>query len=414
MSRVLVSFIGRGSSEGGLTRDGYAAAIYRFPAEGEYRAWDSRETSLFGAALLQHMTNRGTPIDSWLVMGTAQSTWGALSQAVPGELHAKADEVKSKVEDGRFREADVAHWQTSIAAHLEPLKVLLRITGQADTEESQVNIWAALLDAVADGDQVLLDITHAFRHMPVLAAFMIGALRWIRKVTHVDLYYGGLELASDAGIASVIHIHLVESLMMVSDSVATYRNTGSFEPLLGVLGLGADEKAQAVVLADELNRHVWEEAREQAELLRRSVRDMRLDRVRGSVKPVLRDALSWADEQDEGCRLRTKARFAFDHRQYARAVSLLWEALLITGCRLYHIGDPTEPKSRQQAEERLQSALHGRDKDTLYQIEFLRNGVAHGTAATNTRTRVAVTSLAEFHRLYEDGDRLLAKLQSRY
>src|SRR5206468_6460248 len=84
MAIVLVGFIGKGrsaSGESGASHTGYVRTVYTFPSE-ESLPVSERTTSLFSAALLERLLELGRPVARWVVMGTAQSMWDSLLEAI--------------------------------------------------------------------------------------------------------------------------------------------------------------------------------------------------------------------------------------------------------------------------------------------------------------------------------------------
>lgn len=413
MSRVLVSFIGKTRQEPGRkTRNGYSAVHYRFPASGAAEEWTAPVTALFGAALIGYLTRNDRPVDKWLVLGTRQSDWGALIHALPVEnaeiAEGRLSAVKTKIDDDQFLQGDLDEWQRTIASSLDGPECTCRITGSADTSDSQLNIWKALLDTVEEGDQIVLDVTHAFRHMPVLAAFMVNTLRWVKGVKDVDLYYGGLELLEGGNEASVIHIAMVRELMEVSEAAATYRHTGSYAQLLEQVGLAKCADASSVLLAEETNQNASGGANNLLKSLERAPNNP----IRESIIPLVKEPLERMIEQKLAQRMARKTRFAYNHGQYFKAIALLWETILVAGCESFGMGDGSIQREREQAEDKLYKYLEEGDRVTLKDVEHTRNAVVHGMEGGRQAVNQALVSMHDFQALFQRGDKLLQKLMT--
>ena len=63
----------------------------------------------------------------------------------------------------------------------------------ATSEEELWNIFQLLLDQIADGDELVFDITHSFRSLPMLFTVLIQYLRVVREVKVRGVYYGAFE-----------------------------------------------------------------------------------------------------------------------------------------------------------------------------------------------------------------------------
>lgn len=80
---------------------------------------------------------------------------------------------------------------------LESLKLNVEIvpkdvpTGQS--EEEMWNIFDAVFNQINDGDEVVFDITHGFRSLPLLAITILNYARVLRNIKINGVYYGAFE-----------------------------------------------------------------------------------------------------------------------------------------------------------------------------------------------------------------------------
>jgi CRISPR-associated Csx2 family protein len=415
MATVLISFIGKGRFvPGGTTTSysGYERTKYCFPAE-QGCPEEEYSTSLFGAGLLQRLRTLQQPVARWLVMGTAQSIWANLIEAAPEEeweaLIGPSDVVQQQVAQERVTQPLLDTWQAAMTAALGKTTCRCRLVGAADTEESQMCIWQALVDTVEPGDSIVLDITHGFRHQPVLTSFMVMTLRWLREVKQVVLYYGGLELKGNRPASPVLRLDICNRLIEATEAVATYRHTGNYGPLADQLesSLALANHVQAVALADETNQ----QARTAAKDILKRLNTTALDPIEITLIPLLREPLEWAVEETLAQRMARKARFAYGHGQYFKSISLLWEAIRVAATEIYGLGN-AEWEDREEAENQLRSdsLLTFEEKQTLNDIECLRNAVLHGTRSRRPLVVRALASLPEFRSIFNAGDQLLQRL----
>ncbi len=66
----------------------------------------------------------------------------------------------------------------------------------AKNEQEQIEILSVLSDHLSDNEQVVLDVTHGFRHLPMLS---LVAARFLKKIKQVDVsqvYYGAFDMAA--------------------------------------------------------------------------------------------------------------------------------------------------------------------------------------------------------------------------
>lgn len=423
MAAALISFIGTGMrpQEGdvrSLSRSGYVRATYRFPAPAE--AADHLETaSLFGAALLLWLRASGRPVSRWLVLGTPPSLWCDLAEAFPegrgdGLLDC-FDRVADAVKDRNTPEALLREWERTLAAIADEPELQFRITGAGETPASQWQLWNAILAAVGEGDEVILDITHGFRHLPVLASFMVMLLRWLRSVPRVDLYYGALDMGpahGDQGFP-VLHLPLCGALLEATEAVATLRHTGSYGALADCLQEPGElkERLQRVAFADEINQADPDVARTALERLDA----LPADALNAPLAALLAGPLGEVARARPAERLGGKARLAFDHGQLLKALGLLWEGVCVAGCLLHHCGDEMhyQPRTRagQLLKEKSAFGMTNERKDALERLRQLRNAAMHGTdGAERQDVREALRDPAAFARIFREGEALLHHL----
>lgn len=60
-------------------------------------------------------------------------------------------------------------------------------------EEEIWSIFDAVINSVNQDDEIIIDVTHAFRAIPMLAVVMINYLQLVKNVSFIGLYYGAIE-----------------------------------------------------------------------------------------------------------------------------------------------------------------------------------------------------------------------------
>lgn len=437
---VLVSFIGRGqrqpAGEGeppGPGGFGYPPATYRFAGEGGVPEY-TETSALFGIALLRHLRRSGRTVKRWLVMGTAQSIWDVLIEVAPeaerAKLQTAADDVRQKVQEGRLVQADLDNWGRCLAPHLAPVEPLLRLVGTGDYEKPQgdrsggFDIWAALDEAIYEGESIVLDITHALRHQPVMAAFMVTLLRWLKRVPRVELFYGAFELRhqSEDGSCPVVELPICNEMLEAAEAVATYHYSGNFMPLARLIKLQPDGQAQLeqVAYAEETNQPKRTAARQLIPLLQGHGPDP----IQRSLARFLQQPLEWAGQQSLPRRLLLKARHAMEHSQYQKAITLLYEGFVQEGARREGIGNLAEVENRRRAVESVRRDLQAWQRPIFDKVRTLRHCVVHASPpapdpkgdpdykAVRDAVGAALSSASEFRRIFDEGARLLDEVAS--
>ena len=413
MGTILVSFLGAARRQGEAkdpSNLGYRTACYRFPAEAHHPAVEVR-TPLFGAALLRRLRELGRAPDCWLILGSDQSMWDALAEAVPEaerqriprELLAEVGRA-FRIEDARPPEdpdALLERWRAAVEPAIGTRCLTQRI-GTGDGDKSWEALWLALRRVCGrqrqpgtPGDEspridLVLDVTNGLRHQPVVAAFMVMLLRRLYRIGRVDLCYGALELRDERDVAPVFFLPQSTRLLEATEALATLQYTANFGPLADCLDLPptASKNIDAVAFKDETGQ----EARAEAEAAARSLDEITPDAIDAELLPWLQMPLRWVAGKSLARRMGEKARFAFQHEQYLKAVVLLYEAFAVAGVhRIPDLHDEANYKDRQDALSRLRSdpALLSYNEQLLLQdLAALRNAIVHGTPPKH-RSRAA-------------------------
>ena len=182
MKRVLISFIGTGRKAEGEISQEYEEAIYQFPDGSRYKS------SLITSTLYDYLKP-----DKIIVLGTSDSIWAELSQMSP-ELLRKSriyDDIWEETWDDskRVTEPTLSRWENLINNKLDVQISLNLIPKEAEDEIVEV-IFKELPENI---DEVYLDITHAFRHFPLIAAFALPVLKYVKNFKRLTLIYAKLK-----------------------------------------------------------------------------------------------------------------------------------------------------------------------------------------------------------------------------
>jgi len=134
------------------------------------------------------------------------------------------EEAKNKnwVDDGHSRDGKPLQ-REGLKRRLESLglktKILAKEVPDGRTEEEVWKIFDEVLNQINDGDEVIFDITHAFRSLPMLAIVILNYAKVIKNIKINGVYYGAFE--------SLGSIHEVKE-MEIQDRNAPIFNLTSF------------------------------------------------------------------------------------------------------------------------------------------------------------------------------------------
>lgn len=352
---TLISLLGKGKHD---PETGYKTARYRFD-DGSVR-----EEPFFGLALARQMQPRRL-----VVAGTAGSMWDVLLQH-----QAAADETVLQLMEAVEQESVTQALLTSCEPHLSrqlgrPVTCLL--IPYARNADEQVAILQALASVIAERESVVIDVTHGFRHLPMLALVAARYLARVRQVQVEELYYGALEMSA-AGETPVLRLGSLLHMLDWVESLATYEKDGDygvFAPLLEADGM--DSRQAALLRQASFYERTGNPVQAQQKLgsVIESVKNHG-----GALGRLFRDTLarriSWFRKGNRSDWERALGNAYLERGDYLRAATYLYESN-ITRATLLHGWDSNDFTDRKRAYE----LERGEDSKEL---EYLRNSLCHG------------------------------------
>ncbi|CAK0766150.1 TIGR02221 family CRISPR-associated protein [Gammaproteobacteria bacterium] len=389
-----VSFLGKSQIH---SQTGYRTVRYEFE-DGE-----TVETPFFGLALA-----RKTRPDRLILLGTSGSMWDTLveNQATDDQLEQPRLQLMDAVRDNAVTDTLLAPLASLVEARIG-CPVDLRVIPYGYHPKGQINILKILADSVtlAQHGEVVLDVTHGLRHLPMLALVAAFYLEHTSQVKVVDILYGALEMASD-GVAPVLSLKGLLTIMDWVQALAAFDQDGNYGPFVPLL--------QQAGVPDEtvghLRRAAYAERVFNHELARNNLLAFRRDAIENGLPgeaalftDPLAKRLEWVNKP-AAQRLAAIARERLTHGDYVRAA--------IAACSGF-IASMVKPNERLSdyatqdlIEKEFWAGLRGDPemiRDHRY-LKRLRNALAHGTQASDD----------EIRRTLADEERLKARLQSLF
>jgi len=355
---TLISFLGKGR-EGGR----YQTAEYQF----ENGAIVTEP--YFGLALCQQLKPKRL-----LLVGTAGSAWDIFFQREASTGDDALIALMDALETTSVSDELLTEPAKQLAARLG-LQVDCLLIDYARTDAEQARVLRNLAARLAPGEQVVMDITHAFRHLPMLALVAARYLARTQAVEVADIYYGALEMTDPANKLTPV-LRLTGMLRMLDwvDALSAYEkggDYGGFAPLLrdeGLDGALANELEKAAFMERVTNSQgAWEHLRTSSGAI--ASHD---GAISGLFAEQLQKRLAWTKNPSRGDRELSLAKIWFERRDYLRAAIFLQEGLITR--EVYARAQPDDDfRIREEAKESL------RANQQFQQLEMMRNALAHGT-----------------------------------
>lgn len=324
MRRILITFLGRVRKQG----DFYEPAAYDFGAGSVI------EATYMGDALLKHLRKRGRKVDLVVLLGTRSSMWDALVERLShgdgfeDERLALIDKVGAESVDQPCLDNLAGLMSQSLGAETRP-----RLVNFARDEGEQVALLFTILEAVgalSADDELLLDVTHGFRHFPMLG--MLAAMYFeVAAGCKIDrIYYGANDMRDAQGKVPVLRLDGLVQLGRWIRALHAYNKDGDFGPFVPLL------KKDKVISDETGGEALWRLAyfertgqvsRAQEEAARfRTGAGENWTGISGLFERELLEHLPRPGEAPYH-RLRDLALRHFEHEDYLRAAILGFEAL---------------------------------------------------------------------------------------
>lgn len=364
---TLISFLGKSASN---AQTGYRTANYVFEPGFE------REVPFFGMALLEYLKPQ-----KLILAGTAGSMWDVFFD----HQHTDDDGLLALME-AVPRQAVTAEM---LAIHEQRLTEKLGIPVQcllisyARDEAEQTAILTDLAGAIGKGERIVLDVTHGFRHLPMLALVAARYLQHVRGVQVQEVYYGAAEMTDPSSKQTpVLRLGAMLHMLDWVEALAVYENSGNygvFASLLQQDGMQADRAnllAQAAYFERNSNPV---QAKQNLSGAHAHVREHQ-----GSMGNLFRDTLTehigWFRQGSRADWELALADRYLARQDYLRTVTYLFEAYISRATEKFG-GDMS------QFEDRDLAFKEAEKNDDARLLKHLRNAMTHGVRTHNREAK---------------------------
>lgn len=387
---TLISFLGKGGSDG---KSGYRTARYRFDAG------FMREVPFFGMALAEYLSP-----DRLILIGTSGSMWDVFFEREGSHDDEALLKLMEAVDADKVDAAMLADHAARLSARLgHPVHCVL--IDYARDEAGQAALLGQLAAQLNEGERIAIDVTHSFRHLPMLALIAARFLARVKNIQVEDIYYGAYDM-KDAASGETPAVRLKGMLKMLDwvDALSSYDKDGDYGVFAGLLAADgmAEEHTRELEKAafQERTNHI-EGARQR---LSASLEDIAShDGALGTLfRPELEARVAWVRKPERGLRELALADAYLQRRDYLRCAIFLLEGLVTREVdrRKGNTGDYEE---RDEARKAL------KDKKQFRTLDRLRNALAHGLRSTDKEVRQLLNDESALQKTLRDTLRELTR-----
>ncbi|MBF0141560.1 MAG: TIGR02221 family CRISPR-associated protein [Magnetococcales bacterium] len=385
MKKIVISFLGKARKD---TGGKYRSLCYRF-ADGQ-----KVTTRFFGLSLAQQLRP-----DLFILLGTCGSMWDVLFDGVGDGDEMEEDRL------ALMEEVEVNSVSQGCLDRLAPL--LERQLGMAcrsliipfgrDVGE-QMEILATMAEEVAAGDTVSMDLTHGFRHLPMLGFLSAMFLKEVKRARVEGLYYGAADMQED-GEAPVVALDGLLNLADWIGALGRYDQGGDY----GVFAPLLRREREAVSQIDLLEEAAFFERVGNSSLARKKLdtfHEYFSQEPSGGYSPAVRlfrkpleARLSWRRREPQWAREGMLARQYLQRGDFLRAVIFGYESHVTRRIMEEKLGDAGNYEVRKGAGDDLRTRF-----PMFEELAKLRNALAHGIRPSQQEVDVALASRSVLER----------------
>lgn len=413
MSRVLISFLGTGPLNG-HQRGEYREANYRFSETGhEY-------TSPFVADVICEEYN----IDKVILVGTMHSIW----DGVYDHFSKKAGvDVDVQVWEDIYTQCQNANNETPLGEIVHQAEIE-RVLGEgsklipihyglnAREIEKNSTIIFGLEQYLDRGDDLIIDITHSFRSLPM---YIMNLLVYLQNVSEKRLRikhicYGMLDVAYEVGYAPIIEL---KDILRVNEwisgaySFKRFGNADKIAELVRVADRNLSERLDLFSKTKNLN-HLAELERQSQELHLLLKNNNLPDMARMIISPVVSDFIERLRIDPNSKHRHSDFQYKLalwqrSNHNYLAAYISLTEAIITRLCEHCDWDDPYQKDARDNIKVNIRNGVNiNTGWGELYRdVSWRRNALAHNTMTygrISTTPDRMVADLPNLIRRYEE------------
>lgn len=180
-------------------------------------------------------------------------------------------------------------WEHELTREIERLRTpdqswSLVLIPEGRSEDELWTLFDTLVAQVKEGEALLLDITHGFRSLPLIAAVATAYLRVAKDVRLHGLLYGAYEARDAADRAPVFDLTPLAALLDWTAAADLFHRTGNAEPLADLL----EETQNTLYRSQRGGTDLPTRLKSAAATLRGLSRALRLLRVREAMERAAR------------------------------------------------------------------------------------------------------------------------------
>lgn len=161
------------------------------------------------------------------------SVFSQYQLGIPEEIYALESQIDEMTVTAEMVEPFAEMLSASTDLHFE-----FRVITDATTKDKQADLLQQIDGSVQNNDEVVLDITHGYRHLPILGLAAAKLISATKNAKIHDVIYGALDQQVN-GETPVVSLHWVLRLLDVISSIDEMDRRHNIQPLVKCFSAGS-------------------------------------------------------------------------------------------------------------------------------------------------------------------------------
>lgn len=354
---TLISFLGKGQDG-----RGYREANYQFD-DGEI----AENSKYFGLSLAEKIQPKKI-----ILLGTSGSMWDVFFEQGFDKLENQWLDLSNAVKSQVVTAEMLQPFERYLSGVLKTEVQCVLIPFAKDTKE-QIEILSVLSEKLGDKEKVVLDVTHSFRHLPMLSLVVARFLKRTQNIDVEHIYYGALEMSED-NKTPVIMLDGMLTMLDWVDALTTFDKDGDYGQFADLLVQEDFDKNKADLLKQASFFERTTNSSKASEKLNTIFKDLESfsSPIFDLFKPQLIKRLTWFKQNNRGLKEQQLANEYLVRKDYVRSVIYAMEGI-ISNAIYQDKGDVNSHDARKNKSDEL-----AENNQSFKDLRPLRNTLAHG------------------------------------
>lgn len=424
MAKILIAPLGTGPlKEDDTSKREYKEVLYKFQGSGK-----TYKTSFIAAALSDYLQ-----VDKLYLIGTSKSMWEEVyryfsvagNQAIDEnywyELGDKMDGFKPG--DKKLTDEELSKVNKAIDNYLKHIKPdatggshCFVIDYGLDEREiwSNFDVMMQIGETLTENDEIYLDITHAFRSIPLFLYIMMDLIKIMKLKKDFKLgglYYGMLDVIRELKYAPIVDLSPLYNLTLWTRGAYNFLNFGNGY-LLADLISSLDLSERIRNISDIVNINFIDEFKREIDRLSDLLKDTNsADPLIKYMRPYLMTFVDRFKGINSSSQLQLAlAKWYFENKRFAQCYICLAEAIVSRILEEYRARD-SKIEWKNQNREKVKYLINRTNFGTMNQFKDLckvykeishtRNLIAHAGFADKEAYKEAISKISSYIRSTE-------------